>query len=314
MTDKRKAPPARAGAFLLFVMGTAGRTCASSCFPAQARSPLFDICLEVILTLLSETGFTYNGIHSRRDMGLIYAEKDGHQITPKINRNEYKIAGASGSILFDGETWDTLTFEGTLYPAIERSNQWQAQQLLRQVAAWLTAGRKQLIFDYEPSVYYMAELSGATRWSLKNWFGGEIGIKFDAQPYAYNVTPDSATISIDQDHRTNYITPTVSTGHPAPLQVTIYNAGSGTITDVQVGVLGRELMVYFSGLSLGAGQTMTLNFEAPAGATIDGVNVLPYCTIYNPIYLGNGMTYVYVGVNGSGSYSATITVQARGRW
>ncbi|MGX8705376.1 MAG: hypothetical protein ACSW8J_02255, partial [bacterium] len=107
--------------------------------------------------LLRETGFTFGGVHSRDDMGLIYAEKDGHIAIPEIRRNSYQIAGMSGTLLLPGEAWQTFTLEGTLYPAEEPRTQAEAQALLRDVSAWLTSGRERLIFDYEPSVYYLAE-------------------------------------------------------------------------------------------------------------------------------------------------------------
>ena len=48
--------------------------------------------------LLKESGFTFGNKHSRRDMGLIYAEKDGHIVIPEIKRNSYSIAGMSGTL------------------------------------------------------------------------------------------------------------------------------------------------------------------------------------------------------------------------
>jgi len=114
---------------------------------------------------LKESGFTFGNKHSRRDMGLIYAEKDGHIAIPEIKRNSYSIAGMSGTLLLAGEAWQPFTLEGTLYPAIEPESQADAQDLLRSISAWLTNGRQRLIFDYEPNVYYMAELSAASKWT-----------------------------------------------------------------------------------------------------------------------------------------------------
>ena len=85
--------------------------------------------------LLSETGFTFGGVHSRRDMGLIYIEKDGHIAIPEIRRNSYQIAGMSGTVLTDGEAWQPFGLEGTLVPAEEPATQAQAQALLRDVTA-----------------------------------------------------------------------------------------------------------------------------------------------------------------------------------
>ena len=257
--------------------------------------------------LLRETGFSFNGRHSRNDMGLLYAEKEGHTIIPKIKRNSYEIAGVSGTVLMNGETWETIPFEGTLYPAEERASQAEAQALLRNVAAWLTAGRCRLIFDYEPERFYLAELSAASKWSLKNWFGGELPIKFEAQPFAYNLTETSATSNTTGTAVT--VTVNLQTGQPAPLKLQVKNTGSAPITGVQVGG------VTLAGMNLTNGQTLTINMEPPIGAQIGSTNALPYATAFAPISLNSGANNVYVQLTyGSGTKGARVTASARGRW
>ena len=222
--------------------------------------------------LLRETGFTFNGLHSRNDMGFLYAEKEGHTVIPKIKRNSYEIAGVSGTVLLGGEQWETIPFEGTLYPAIERATQAEAQALLRLAAAWLTAGRCRLIFDYEPEIFYLAELSAASKWSLKNWFGGELPIRFEAQPFAYNLIENSAMASTTGSAVT--VTVNVNTGRQAPLKLQIKNIGAAPITGVKTGGVALENM------NLENGQTLTIDMEPPIGALIGGsseaANALPY--------------------------------------
>ena len=84
---------------------------------------------------LNESGFTFNGRHCRRDMGCWWIEKDGHPISPEVQRNEYEIAGVSGSILMDGATRNGLTFSGTLVMAQEPATQTEAQEKLRALMA-----------------------------------------------------------------------------------------------------------------------------------------------------------------------------------
>lgn len=257
--------------------------------------------------LLRETGFTFNGIHSRRDMGLIYAEKDGHIAIPEIKRNSYSIAGMSGTLLLSGEVWQTFTLEGTLYPANEPATQADAQDLLRSISTWLTAGRKRLIFDYEPAIYYMAELSAASKWSLKNWFGGELQIKWTAQPYAYNVDEDSASIDVTSGG-SKTVTLRAYTGLPAPLKLTVKNTGSAPITRVSFGG------ITLAGMNITANQTLVIDSEAPAGAKIGSTNALPYATAFQPYTVNNGSNYIYVNLTfGSGTAGAKITASARGR-
>ena len=259
------------------------------------------------MVLLSETGFTFDGRHSRRDLGLIYAEKDGHIAIPEIKRNSYSIAGMSGTLLLAGEAWQPFNLEGTLYPAIEPATQADAQDLLRSVSAWLTAGRKRLIFDYEPGIFYMAELSAASKWSLKNWFGGELQIRWTAQPFAYNVEEDTATLDVTSGGNKS-LTLRAYTGVPAPLKLTIKNTGSAPITRVSCGGITLE------GMSISANQTLTIDSEPPAGAKIGSSNALPYATAFQPYMVNNGNNTIYVSLTfGSGTAGATITASARGR-
>lgn len=263
--------------------------------------------------LLRETGFTFNGLHSRDDMGLQYVEKDGHTIIPRIERNAYEIAGVSGTVLMPGETWKTIPFEGTLYPLQERATQAAAQQLLRTVAKWLTAGRCKLIFDYEPGVYYLAELSDQSKWSLKNWFGGELPIRFEAQPFAYAVAETSATATATGSAVT--VTLNLSTGQPAPLVLKVKNTGAAPITGITVGG------ITLAGMNLLSGQTLTITCEPPIGATIGTggsatpTNALQYATAFAPVKLQNGANNIYVQLTwGSGTKGAQVTASARGRW
>lgn len=266
--------------------------------------------------LLSESGFTFGGKHSYDDMGLIYAEKDGHIAIPEIKRNAYSIAGASGTLLLPGETWQPFILEGTLYPALEPATQADAQDLLREVAAWLTGGRQKLIFDYEPNVYYLAELSASCKWSLRNWFGGELAVRWTAQPFAYNVDENTSVTSLTGN--------SVQMGlnligtQRAPLTVKIENTGLAAISEVRV---ADDL--YFQGINLGAGQSITITTEPPAGARIQrsggsAEDAMPYAALFRPVTLAPGMSQVIVRciydyVSGD-TTGMRVTLSARGRW
>ena len=269
--------------------------------------------------LLRESGFTFGGLHSRRDMGLMYAEKDGHIAIPEIRRNSYTIAGMSGTLLMDGEAWQPFVFEGTLYPAAEPRTQQEAQALIRRWAAWLTSGRQRLIFDYEPGVFYLAELTAQSKWSLRNWFGGELQVKWTAQPFAYNVEKDEESREFGSGTAVGSIEIEVNTGQPAPLKLQVENLGSGTVTAVGVGDA-----IQFSGLALGPGEALRVDLEPPAGAVMgtEGayVNALPLATAFAPVLLNGGVNTVPISVEYEGASAADVTravrvnVGARGRW
>ena len=259
--------------------------------------------------LYKETGSTLGGLHSRDDMGLIYVEKEGHIVIPEIKRNEYSIAGVSGQVLFPGETWQPFFLEGTLYPAREPKTQAEAQRLIRRVTTWLTAGRNPLIFDYEPEVFYLVELSAATKWSLRNWFGGELQVRWTAQPYAYAVTPDTATA--ETTGTSCQLQLRVRTRHPAPLNLIIDNIGQAAITRVDVGNA-----VSLRGLDMWAGRVMTITMEPPIGAEIEGESALSYAAAFDPILLdaGDHTVTVRLTYDNNGDTQAQITASVRGRW
>lgn len=254
--------------------------------------------------LLRECGFTFNGEHSYTAYRMMYAEKDaGHMAWGQVRRNEYQIGGQSGTVLFDGAEQGTLTFSGTLYPHEEPASQADAQRLIRRVQRWLLSGRQKLTFDYEPEYYYMAQLTKASQWSLKNWFGGELSITFEAQPYAY-----AAHESVVSASGTGEVRAVVqmATLWDAPAVIRVSNAGAETVT--QISVNGGEIA--FDGLALQPQERLEISCEAPVGAVIHGDSALPWCTAFKPVMLKAGGNELTVEADGS----VSVEIRARGRW
>ena len=262
--------------------------------------------------LLNETGFTFNGEHSYGTHGLIYSERDqGHPAIPRAERNEYRIAGRSGTVLFEGETHNTLTFSGSLYPHEEPKTQKDAQRLIRRVQQWLTAGRQKLIFDYEPNRYYMAQLSSQSDWTLKNWFGGELSVTFEAQPYAYDVLESVWTAAGSTSITLN---PNMATLYPAPLEILVTNTGTAQLTGCTVSLDGVQ-MISFTTLTINNGKWLRITCETPIGAMSGSVNALPRCTAFAPILLTQGAHTVALALTyGSGTPGASVRLAARGRY
>lgn len=257
---------------------------------------------------ISENGFTFGGEHSYNNYGLMYQEKDaGHTAIPQIRRNEYQVAGQSGTLLLPGQEHRVMTFSGTLYPHDEPRTQMDAQALIRRVQKWLTAGRRQLIWDYEPQVYYLAQLSKAGEWSLKNWFGGQLDIAFEAQPYAYAVQESVFTGSGSGEIE---IQASMSTLWDAPAVIRITNTGSAALTGVSI----NDGQIAFEGLNLAQDSVLTISSEVPIGAHAgaSAENALPHCTAFRPLALKQGANTVTVAATGATAVS--IEIRARGRW
>ena len=266
--------------------------------------------------LLRETGFTFNGEHSYNNYGLIYSEKDaGHAVIPQIRRNEYQIAGQSGSVLFAGQEYQVMTFSGSLYPHEEYETQADAQALIRRVQAWLTAGRCPLIFDYEPGRYYMAQLTKQSAWSLKNWFGGEISITFEAQPFAYDVLESEWTAT---GSTSVSLSPSMATLQPAPAVIEITNTNAAQLTGVTVSLDSVQKIV-FSGLTVAQNGVLRISCEAPIGATVTSggstQDAMAKCTKFNAVTLSAGAHTVALALTyGSGNKGASVKLRARGKY
>lgn len=260
--------------------------------------------------LIAESGFSFNGKHCR-DFGCMWNEDDGRVIVPETLRSEYEIAGRSGTVLLPGETRRCFNYSGVLTMMQEPASEQEAQTQLRTLAAWLSAGRCKLAMDYEPSRYYWAQLDGRQTWTAKDWFAGQLKVKFLCQPWAYAVEETTQAVAGVSSEST-ILGINLATGQPAPLRLTVTNTGSTAITGISM-----DDGVQLSGLHLAQGQSVTLDFEPPIGATLStGGNALPFASAFRAIKLRNGNNTLQMRLTwaGSSGRSASIVTAARGRW
>lgn len=261
---------------------------------------------------LNEMNFAFNGKHCLREFGCIYVEDGGHVMSPAVTRNTYEIAGVDGTVELDGETYAEIFFSGTLFFWKDPPSQAAAQRMLRRINAWLLAGRKRLVFDYEPERFYLAEVNHAMEWNYDKWIEGGHSIRFTAQPYACNVRENSVSVTTAEAEATLRLA--ADTGAPAPLCVDIQNTGTAPITAAEI-TIGEKAAV-FSGMSLPEGQTLTVSMEPPAGAVFsDGENALPYAAQFDPLFAQAGSNEIGLTLAyGDGIPGASITAKARGRF
>ena len=263
---------------------------------------------------LNEINFSFGGRHCLRDFGCIYVERSGHPATPAKTPNEYEIAGLSGTVRMGGETYDPMTFSGTLFFVDDPPSQAEAQRRIRQISRWLLAGRQRLIFDYEPDRYYMAEVASAGQWSYSEWIEGGLSVELSAQPLAYSIQANSVRRTTTAAE--NRIELSVNTGEPAPLALTVENVGTAAITGVTAAWNGKRAALT-NGLSVAAGDDVTIDMEPPIGAVYgaDGGSALPCASRFDYIALPAGRHAIDVTLAfGDGAPGALITVSARGRW
>jgi len=260
---------------------------------------------------LREINFSFGGLHCLRDFGMIYAEINGHPITPPVTPNLYRIAGMSGNLRMPGKTRGLMQFRGNMFYMSDPPDQTAAQEMLRRVAAWLLGGRQRLVFDYEPHRFYLAEVNAETRWNFANWIEGGLVVGFDAQPDAYNVRENTVTLNTtDTDANLNLV---VDTGEPAPLRLVIENTGVAPINAATVAVACKSAAL--DGMELETGAALAMDMEPPIGAVFStGADAMPYAKRFDYITLGAGANAIAVTLEyGEGTAGAKITASARGR-
>lgn len=260
---------------------------------------------------LNEINFSFDGQHCMRDFGLMYVEDNGHPITPDTQRNEYEIAGMSGSLLMPGYIKKTKTFSGKLYFVTSPASQAEAQENLRRIATWLTAGRGQLIFDYEPDRYYIAQVDSGMDWDFGEWIDGGLSVDFKAQPFAFSknesiAQAQTALTSVD-------ISLALDSGLPAPIRIEIENTGGAVITAFGASLNGKHLT--FAGLALATGETLSISLEAPISAVYSaGGSALDKATALPQLMATPGGNVISLTIGyGAGAKGAKVTAAARGR-
>lgn len=178
-------------------------------------------------------GMTFNNKHSYRDFGLVMKSKNRPVLPdPKVITEEAE--SMNGSFDFseaneDGKTRYkdriiTVTFSFlSKNPAVIRAK-------AHQIAKWLSAGEKQLRFDDETAVYYLARVNNKI--DLENQIISlqEFTVQFKCRPFAISVNDSTLDpIQLGQDLQLGYgyildMTPAVYT-LTAPTTLTVYNAG-----------------------------------------------------------------------------------------
>lgn len=258
-----------------------------------------------------ECNFTFDGKHCLRDFDCFYIYK-GRPISGDSNFRTFEISGADGDLIYgDERTHETITHKGTLYLMHTPPTDAAAMRIYRQISAWLKAGRRRLIWDYEPEKFLLAEAAAGMDYTESNWPDGGMEISLRCQPLAYDLREAIAGGVIEDTAAHDYTLP-LYTGEPAPVCCDITNTGTAAITGAVLTAGARQ--VIFSGMALAAGQTLQISMETPVGASIGADSALPKATRFD--YLtANGPETVTVTLNfGSGTKQATVKAHARGRW
>lgn len=137
-------------------------------------------------------GLTFNGKHSFNDMGLVMFSKNRPILPePKIVTEdiqnmdgEYDYSSVSGRVRYKPVT-DEIEF------FFAEKNMSNVRAKAHQIAAWLASGEAQLIYDDDPTIYYLAMV--VNKLDLENQIirARKVTVQFKRRPFGYGLTEES---------------------------------------------------------------------------------------------------------------------------
>lgn len=261
-----------------------------------------------------DNGFSFDGRHCLSDFGLICVKDEERTLTAPAEVVAYTIGGIQGTKAFgEHRIMQAYPMTVTLYADREMGSETDLTQLWRRAIAWLTSGRKQLIWDSEPDVYAMAEATEITG-SVKDWIEEGMQVTWLIQPELHSIRPDRLSMNV-QDNGWHDGILRINTCDPAPVSVCVAPEGSARLSSINVSVDGKQVLL--TGLEAVAGDAVRIEMQTPIGAEIihaDGSkeNALPHALVFDRL-TGDGSTAVAVMLGGQ-SPAAQVTFEAWGVW
>lgn len=263
-----------------------------------------------------DNGFTFDGRHSLTDMGVIAIKDKSRTIAAKGDVISYAIGGQQGSLAYgDQRTLQEYTQIVRLYANRMLGSETAATELWRELVGWLCVGRRKLIWDSDPDVYQLAEVTEVTGDS-GGWLEEGLRVTLKCQPVRRSVRPDvtQMTIADAEMHQTSL---TACTQLPAPVDLDITVTGETALTACSVIIDGRLLAL--EGLTVHCGEHLLITMELPSGVEIlhaDGSrdSAMRCCTSFERLEV-SGRTVMAVQLTfEGGSGSAQVAATVRGAW
>lgn len=181
-------------------------------------------------------GLTFNGKHSFNDFGL-YVEKKTIDPPAKVkiletvpfmnSKYDFSTIGSGGEQIFDTRTI-------TVKLALICYTMEELYTIYSQVLEWLTdCGQSQLIFDFDQSYYYLAEVHEASKFEdfAEN---GELEVTFVAEPFRYSIDYMGDDIWDNFNFITDYTQYTNIFTIENAQQIEMYNNGRNVVPIINV--------------------------------------------------------------------------------
>lgn len=265
-----------------------------------------------------DNNFAFDGQHCLTDYGLIYVPSATRPTIAPRSVVSYTIDGMSGTQAYgDQHIAQTYTETGVLYYTGDLRSETEARALWRRIAAWLCAGRRQLIWDSEPDRYVIAEVS-QLRDGKFAWVESGLQVTWLCQPYHWDRQLQSTSVQLTSDTPSAAVTLHVETSQPAPMTITAAVDGSASLTALEISMSDKR--VSLTGMAIAPGESLQVQMEYPIGATVttaDGSTQSAMACMEQldvlAVPAGGAEVSVTASFDGDGG-AVTVALAARGCW
>ena len=264
-----------------------------------------------------DNGFTFDGRHSLRDMGLIAIRDKKRVIAAGGSVVSYAIGGRQGTMAYgDQQTLQEYSRAVTLYDAGILGSETAATARWHQAVAWLTVGRRKLVWDDDPGLYVPAEVTEMVG-DDSSWLEEGLRVTFRLQPLRRSMDRDTAeTVIADGD--SHAVALQAVSQLPAPVCADITVQGSQHLTGAEITLGSRAIVL--RDMDAAPGDVVRISTEEPAGADIlRGGKVLTSalpCAERFELLEGVGALSPVIRLSfaGASGASASCVLSARGVW
>lgn len=197
-------------------------------------------------------GFTFNGKHSLNDMGIIVKSKN-RPILPEPKIVVEELNGVDGDYDYSDVNPDARTKYKSRIMDVDCSFKTKNMSYIRvkahEVAAWLACGEKQLVFDDETAVVYLARVNNQVDLETQIAKIGRFTIQFKCRPLGLSPVTSNEDINFGDGLMCGYgyrldMVPTIFNITGAAAALNIYNPG--TYVKPLIRVTGSFAWIAFS--------------------------------------------------------------------
>ena len=247
-------------------------------------------------------GITFGGVHS--DIHGIVVRSVDRTMLPNLSRRQAYIPNKHGSYDFNGNTYQNRSI--SMVMSYIGSTIVNMRSVNRDIANWLSSDSyKELIFDDEPGVYYLARLFDSVNIDSRKR-RSKSNVVFECLPFAFSISEGSESKEVTgADSITITYGGTIELGLGSPQESLFSISADGTFTTLTL-VLNGITLNYTAAIS--SEELIIDNINATA--EVDGVNKLTEVTGDTGLFLRLIEGANVLAITGS-DLNCTVTVTYR---